>query len=62
MIVNPKDAFVFVAGDSGITPILVMMRNLKLQGHQQFKLIYCTRDPASTAFFDELQAQNLRPM
>ena len=61
MIVNPKDEFVFVAGDSGITPILAMMRNLKSQGHQQFKLIYCTRDPASTAFFDELTGSEFAP-
>lgn len=61
MIVNPKDEFVFVAGDSGITPILVMMRNLKLQGHQQFKLIYCTRDAGSTAFFDELTGSEFAP-
>ena len=61
MIVNPKDEFVFVAGDSGITPILAMMRNLKLQGHLQFKLIYCTRDPASTAFFDELTGSEFAP-
>lgn len=61
MIVNQKDEFVFVAGDSGITPILAMMRNLKLQGHQQFKLIYCTRDAASTAFFDELTGSEFAP-
>ena len=61
MIVNPKDEFVFVAGDSGITPILAMMRNLKSQGHQQFKLIYCTRDAASTAFFDEVTGPEFAP-
>lgn len=61
MIVNQKDEFVFVAGDSGITPILAMMRNLKLQGHQQFKLIYCTRDAASTPFFDELTGSEFAP-
>lgn len=46
--------FLFVAGGIGITPILSMMRHLKSQGNEQFKLIYCSRDPASTAFLDEL--------
>jgi len=31
-----------------------MMRDLKSQGHRQFKLIYCTRDAASAAHSDEL--------
>ncbi len=61
MIVNPKDEFVFVAGDSGITEILAMMRDLKSQGHQHFKLIYCTCDAASTAFFDELTDPEFAP-
>ncbi|MES2190120.1 MAG: PDR/VanB family oxidoreductase [Pseudomonadota bacterium] len=47
--------FLFVAGGIGITPILSMMRHLKAQGNDQFKLIYCTRDPESTAFLEELQ-------
>jgi phthalate 4,5-dioxygenase reductase component len=46
--------FLFVAGGIGITPILSMMRHLKSHGNDQFKLIYCTRDAASTAFLDEL--------
>ena len=46
--------FLFVAGGIGITPILAMMRHLKTQGNDQFKLIYCTRDAASTAFLNEL--------
>ncbi|MES2412274.1 MAG: PDR/VanB family oxidoreductase [Pseudomonadota bacterium] len=49
--------FLFVAGGIGITPILSMMRHLKTQGNDQFKLIYCTRDPESTAFIDELQGE-----
>ncbi|MES2398552.1 MAG: PDR/VanB family oxidoreductase [Pseudomonadota bacterium] len=47
--------FLFVAGGIGITPILSMMRHLKAQGNDQFKLIYCTRDPEGTAFLEELQ-------
>lgn len=46
--------FLFVAGGIGITPILAMMRHLKTQGNHNFKLIYCTRDAASTAFMDVL--------
>lgn len=47
--------FLFVAGGIGITPVLSMMRHLKTRGNDQFKLIYCTRDPESTAFLEELQ-------
>lgn len=54
MIVNPKLEYVFVACELGITPILEMMRTLKAQGHPQFKLVYCTRDAASSPFLDEL--------
>jgi phthalate 4,5-dioxygenase reductase subunit len=46
--------FLFIAGGIGITPILSMMRHLKTQGQAQFKLIYCTRDSANTAFLAEL--------
>ncbi len=48
--------FIFVAGGIGITPIFSMMRQLKGQGNQQFKLIYCTRDAANTAFLTELNS------
>lgn len=48
------NSFLFVAGGIGITPILSMMRQLKAQGNNQFKLIYCTRDAESTAFLNEL--------
>jgi phthalate 4,5-dioxygenase reductase component len=46
--------FLFVAGGIGITPVLSMMRHLKAQGNEEFKLIYCTRDAGSTAFLSEL--------
>lgn len=48
--------FLFVAGGIGITPVLSMMRHLKTRGNEAFRLIYCTRDPESTAFLDELKA------
>ncbi len=53
--------FLFVAGGIGITPILSMMRHLKTQGNENFKLIYCTRDAASTAFSDELASPEFAP-
>ncbi len=46
--------FLFIAGGIGITPILSMMRHLKTQRNDNFKLIYCTRDADSTAFLAEL--------
>ena len=53
--------FLFVAGGIGITPVLSMMRHLKTQGNDNFKLIYCTRDAASTAFLDELNRPEFAP-
>lgn len=47
-------SFLFIAGGIGITPVLSMMRHLKRQGRNPFKLIYCTRDADSTAFVQEL--------
>ncbi len=59
---HPRAAeFLFVAGGIGITPILSMMRHLKSQGNDQFKLIYCTRDAGSTAFLDELTGPEFAP-
>ncbi len=53
--IHPRaTSFLFVAGGIGITPVLSMMRHLKTRGNEQFKLIYCTRDPESTAFLDVL--------
>lgn len=46
--------FLFIAGGIGITPILSMMRHLKTQESDDFKLIYCTRDEDSTAYLAEL--------
>lgn len=52
-------SYIFVAGGIGITPILSMMRRLLSQGRTDFKLYYCTRDAAGTAFMDELNAPEL---
>lgn len=51
--------FLFVAGGIGITPIMSMVRHLQSQGGPTFRLIYCTRDAASTAFIDELNGPAL---
>jgi phthalate 4,5-dioxygenase reductase subunit len=46
--------FIFIAGGIGITPIMSMIRHLKASGRARFKLYYLTRDPAATAFREEL--------
>lgn len=50
-------AFLFIAGGIGITPILSMMRQLQRTGSAPFRLIYCTRDSANTAFLNELATE-----
>lgn len=47
--------FIFVAGGIGITPLLAMARHLATSGQGRFRLYYCTRDVATTAFAAELQ-------
>jgi len=51
------DEFLFIAGGIGITPILSMMRTLRRTGRAKFRLIYCTRDEAGTAFRELLQSE-----
>ncbi|GAB3626207.1 Phthalate dioxygenase reductase [Pandoraea terrae] len=53
-------AFILVAGGIGITPMLSMARQLISEGLRQFKLYYLARDPAGTAFFDELSSDEWR--
>ena len=50
-------AFLFIAGGIGITPILSMMRQLRRTAAAPFRLIYCTRDAAATAFRQTLEAE-----
>ncbi len=52
-LVKSAAGYLFVAGGIGITPIMAMIRQLKAAGGR-FKLYYCTRSPAVTAFRDEL--------
>jgi phthalate 4,5-dioxygenase reductase subunit len=44
-----------IAGGIGITPALAMLRHLNEQ-NADFRLIYCSRSPETTAFLDELSA------
>lgn len=55
-----SNEFIFIAGGIGITPILSMMRYLRAEGLRRFKLIYVARDPAGTAFLEELQGDDWR--
>ena len=49
---------VLVAGGIGVTPILCMVHEL-LARKINFKVIYCTRSPETTAFLEELSAPEL---
>jgi phthalate 4,5-dioxygenase reductase component len=53
-------AFLFIAGGIGITPIMSMIRYLQSAEGKQFKLYYCTRSPEATAFAEELNAPELK--
>lgn len=52
--------YTFIVGGIGITPIMAMVRHLTGTGAAPFKLYYCTRSPAVTAFRDELSAPPLK--
>src|SRR3954471_8191612 len=58
-LVKSAAGYLFVAGGIGITPIMAMIRQLKRSGGR-FKLCYCTRSPAATAFRDELSGPEFR--
>jgi phthalate 4,5-dioxygenase reductase subunit len=49
----------FIAGGIGITPIMAMIRHLVATDAGRFKLVYCTRSAAATAFLAELSAPAL---
>jgi phthalate 4,5-dioxygenase reductase subunit len=51
--------YLFIAGGIGITPIMAMIRQLMASGGR-FRLYYCARTPAATAFRDELSGPELR--
>lgn len=51
-------AYLLIAGGIGITPVISMMREL-IAKNADFRLVYCTRSPETTAFLDELSAPEL---
>lgn len=56
-LTDRANAYLFVAGGIGITPILSMMRHLQANGREKFNLWYCTRDEQGTAFLDTLREE-----
>jgi phthalate 4,5-dioxygenase reductase subunit len=56
---NPA-RYIFIAGGIGITPILSMIHHLRATSSKPFKLYYLTREPAQTAFLDELSRPEYR--
>ena len=54
-----QGGYVLIAGGIGITPLLSMLRYLEESGEKRFKLYYCTRSPAQTAFLNELGREDL---
>lgn len=54
-LVEKARSYIFIAGGIGITPILSMIRSFGELPPAPWKLYYLTRDPASTAFLDELK-------
>ena len=51
-------SYLLIAGGIGITPVLSMVREL-IARNADFRLVYCTRSPETTAFLDELSAPEL---
>lgn len=51
-------SYLLIAGGIGITPILSMMRELIAKA-ADFKLVYCTRSPETTAFLHGLSSPEL---
>ena len=50
--------YLLIAGGIGITPVLSMMHEL-IAKKADFRLVYCTRSPETTAFLDQLSAPEL---
>ena len=55
---GPK--YLLIAGGIGITPIISMFRRLVRQNVSDVTLIYCTRVPEETAYWNELQQEPYR--
>ncbi len=59
LVASPA-GYTFIAGGIGITPIMSMIRHLKGGPGTKFKLFYCARTAAGTAFRDQLSAPGFR--
>ena len=53
--------FLFIAGGIGVTPMVAMIRQVMAEG-KRFRLFYCSRSPETTAFREELGAQQFKDM
>ncbi len=53
--------FLFIAGGIGVTPMIAMIRQVLAEG-KRFRLFYCSRSPETTAFREELGAQEFKGM
>lgn len=53
-------SYLFIAGGIGITPIRSMIHHVTNTSGKPWKLYYLSRDPAMTAFKDELSASEFR--
>ncbi len=52
--------YILIAGGIGITPIMSMARHLLNTGVGNFRVYYCTRDAASTAFLEDFRGPDFR--
>lgn len=49
-------SFLFIAGGIGITPLFAMIQYLHMKGMENYRLIYCTREPSGAVYRDALLA------
>lgn len=54
-IVDNAKKTILIAGGIGITPILAMAHHLYCK-KRSFEIVYCSRSPEATAFYDEIKA------
>jgi phthalate 4,5-dioxygenase reductase component len=59
-LVEKARSYLFIAGGIGITPILSMIRSFGELPPAPWKLVYLTRSPETTAFYDELSDPALK--
>ena len=57
-LADDATSYLLIAGGIGITPIRSMMREL-IAKEADFKVVYCTRSPETTAFLHELSSPEL---